>query len=85
MSLSRYAFRTAGFGELYLLATWAGLATASSGAGVRLLWPAAVVAALWLVAQARYGYRNLDVIALSVLAVLAPGNGDGLLHWVEYL
>ncbi|GAB2569988.1 hypothetical protein Aab01nite_06700 [Paractinoplanes abujensis] len=79
MSLSRYALRTAGFGALYLLATVAGLATASSGAGVRVVWPAAVVAALWLVAQGRHGHRNLDVIALSVLAVLAPGHDGGLL------
>ncbi|MBM2622753.1 hypothetical protein JIG36_45360 [Actinoplanes sp. LDG1-06] len=80
MSLSRYALRTAGFGALYLAATVAGLATAESGSGVRVLWPAAVAGALWLVAQGRYGRRNLDVIALSVLAVLAPGNGGGLLH-----
>ncbi|MDY7084984.1 MAG: hypothetical protein SYR96_07760 [Actinomycetota bacterium] len=71
MSLSRYALRTAGFGALYLLATFA---------GSTLFWPAAVVGALWLVAQGRYGRRNLDVIALSVMAVLAPGPGDGLLH-----
>ena len=75
MSLSRYALRTAGFGALYLLAAIVGPA-ASTG----VLWPAAVVGALWLVAQGRYGYRNLDVIALSVLAVLAPGSGDGMLH-----
>ncbi|MGK5682822.1 hypothetical protein [Actinoplanes sp. URMC 104] len=69
----RYALRTAGFAASYLLATVAGLHTAESGAGVRLLWPAAVIGALWLVAQARSGRRNLDVIALSVTAVLAPG------------
>ncbi|MBL7257575.1 hypothetical protein [Paractinoplanes lichenicola] len=80
MSLTRYALRTAGFGALYLLATAAGLATASTGAGVRVVWPAAVAGALWLVAQGRYGRRNLDVIALSVLAVLAPGHGGGLLN-----
>lgn len=80
MSSYRYAFRTAGFAALYLLATLAGLATTGSAGGVRLLWPAAVVGALWLVAQARCGRRNLDIIALSVVAVLAPGNGDGLLH-----
>ena len=84
MSLTRYALRTAGLAALYLLATSAGLATAQTTGGVRLLWPAAVVGALWLVAQARGGRRNLDVIALSVAAVLAPGHapghGDGLLH-----
>ncbi|MCM4077503.1 hypothetical protein [Paractinoplanes hotanensis] len=76
----RYALRTAGFAALYLAATVAGLATAASGSGVRLFWPAAAVGALWLVAQGRYGRRNLDVIALSVAAVLAPGNDGGLLH-----
>ncbi|WP_127502138.1 hypothetical protein [Actinoplanes solisilvae] len=80
MSPFRYALRTAGFAALYLLATFAGLATTESAGGVRLLWPAAVAGALWMVAQARCGRRNLDVIALSVVAVLAPGNGDGLLH-----
>lgn len=79
MSLPRYALRTTGFAVLYLLATLGGLATTESAGGVRLLWPAAVAGALWVVAQARYGRRNLDVIALSVVAVLAPGNGDGLL------
>lgn len=80
MSVFRYALRTAGFAALYLAATVAGLATAASGSGVRLFWPAAAVGALWLVAQGRYGRRNLDVIALSVAAVLAPGNDGGLLH-----
>ncbi|MCY1139402.1 hypothetical protein OWR29_15490 [Actinoplanes sp. Pm04-4] len=80
MSMVRYALRTAGFAALYLLATVAGLATPASSSGVRLFWPAAVVGALWLVAQARFGRRNLDVIALAVVAVLAPGSGDGLLH-----
>jgi hypothetical protein len=80
LSVFRYALRTAGFAALYLAATVAGLATAASGSGVRLFWPAAAVGALWLVAQGRYGRRNLDVIALSVAAVLAPGNDGGLLH-----
>ncbi|WP_250030185.1 hypothetical protein [Paractinoplanes maris] len=80
MSLTRYALRTVGFAALYLLATVAGQATAVSDSGVRVLWPAAVAGALWLVAQGRYGRRNLDVIALAVVAVLAPGHGDGLLH-----
>ncbi len=79
MSLSRYALRTAGFAALYLVATFAGLATAGSGAGVRVLWPAAAAGALWLVAQARAGRRNLDVIALAVLAVLLPLGGSGIL------
>lgn len=79
MSLSRYALRTAGFAALYLLATVAGLATAASDSGVRLVWPAAVAGALWLVAQGRCGRRNLDVIALGVVAVLAPGHGEGIL------
>ncbi|WP_250006223.1 hypothetical protein [Actinoplanes sp. M2I2] len=79
-ALSTHVPRTAGFAALYLLATVAGLATAGSESGVRLIWPAAVVGALWLVAQGRFGRRNLDVIALAVVAVLAPGNGDDLLQ-----
>ncbi|MBU2665019.1 hypothetical protein KOI35_16060 [Actinoplanes bogorensis] len=82
MNLSRYVLRTVAFGVLYLLATVAGLATTASVSGVRVLWPAAVAGALWLVAQARFGRRNLDVIALSVLAVLAPGQSHDFLSSV---
>lgn len=77
MSWSRYAARTAGFALLYVLATVAGGWT--EVAGVHLLWPAAAVGAVWLVAQATYGKRNLDVIALGVLATLLPGSSTGIL------
>jgi hypothetical protein len=68
VSLSGYALRAAGFAALYLLATAAGQATAVDAGGVPLLWPAAPVAGVWLLAQARYGLRRFDVIALSTAA-----------------
>src|SRR5262245_803657 len=77
MSLSRYAARTAGFALLYLLATVAGRWTEVGG--VHLAWPAAAVGAVWLLAQAPYGRRNLDVIALAVTAALLPATSTGFL------
>ncbi|MET0414686.1 MAG: hypothetical protein ABW022_01525 [Actinoplanes sp.] len=71
MNLSRYALRTAGFAALYLLATLAGQATAMETGGIHLLWPAAPVAAVWLVAQARYRLRRFDVIAVGTVAAAA--------------
>jgi hypothetical protein len=68
VTLSRYALRAAGFAALYLLATLAGQATAVEPGGVPLIWPAAPVAVVWLLAQARYGLRRFDVIALSTVA-----------------
>ncbi len=64
MTLSRYALRTAAFAALYLPATLAGEATGD----VPLFWPAAPVAVVWLLAQARYGRRRFDVIALTTVA-----------------
>ena len=77
MSLSRYALRTAGFAALYLAAVFAGRATAVDG--VHLLWPAAAVAAVWLVAQARYRLRRFDVIALATMSVSIGVLNHGLL------
>jgi hypothetical protein len=71
VTLSGYALRAAGFAALYLLATPAGQATVVEAGGVPLLWPAAPVAVVWLVAQARYGLRRFDVIALSTVAAAA--------------
>lgn len=78
MSLPRYAARTAGFALLYLLATVAGMQTPSAG-GVHLLWPAAAVGAIWLVAQSRFGRRGLDVVALSTAAALIPATEHTLI------
>lgn len=72
----RYAWWTAGFAALYLLATVAGRAT---GDGVPPFWPAAAVGAVWLVAQARFGLRRLDVIALATAAAVVPATGHGIL------
>ena len=46
---------------------------------MQLIWPAAAVGALWLVAQAPYGRRNLDVIALGTAAALVPATNTGFL------
>jgi hypothetical protein len=77
MSPVRYAARTAVFAGLYLFGTvtggWTEIGT------VPLLWPPAAIGALWLIAQARYGRRNLDVIALSVAAALLPATRAGVL------
>ncbi len=73
MSLPRYAARTAGFAVLFLLSAAGGRLTAVDG--TPLLWPAAAVAAVWLVAQAPYRLRRFDVIGLAVVAALAPAGG----------
>ena len=78
MSIPRYACRTAGFALLYLAATLAGQQTAVPGTGVALFWPAAVVAVVWLLAQASFGRRDLDVIALAVAAAVPPATGHSL-------
>ena len=77
MSIPRYAARTAGFALLYLAATLAGALTTVDG--VALLWPATAVGAAWLLAQARFGRRDLDVVALGVAAAVVPATGHSLL------
>jgi hypothetical protein len=79
VSIPRYAARTAAFAALHVLATLAGLWTAVGTTGVHLLWPAAVVGAIWLLAQSPFGRRDLDVIALSVVSVLVPVADKGML------
>ena len=79
MSIPRYACRTVGFALLYLAATLAGQQTTVPGSGVALFWPAAAVAVVWLLAQARFGRRDLDVIALAVAAAVLPATGHSLL------
>ncbi|MFI5889642.1 hypothetical protein ACIA5D_05920 [Actinoplanes sp. NPDC051513] len=70
MSFARYGTRLAGFAVLYLLALFVG----SAAGGV--VWPAAAVGAIWLVAQAGYGPRRFDVLAMMVLSALVPMNDD---------
>ncbi|WP_433364016.1 hypothetical protein ACQPZX_33220 [Actinoplanes sp. CA-142083] len=70
MSLSRYGARTAGFALLYLLALVAGDATDG------VVWPAAAVGAIWLVAQAGLGPRRFDMLAMMVLSALVPMTDD---------
>lgn len=69
MSFSRYGVRITGFALLYLLALVAGTATGG------VVWPAAAVGAIWLVAQAGYR-RRFDVLAMVVLSALAPTTDD---------
>jgi hypothetical protein len=68
--LSRYGARAAGFALLYLLALVAGSATGE------VVWPAAAVGAVWLVAQAGHGPRRFDILAMVVLSALVPMTDD---------
>ncbi|MEU4427979.1 hypothetical protein AB0F81_45775 [Actinoplanes sp. NPDC024001] len=71
----RYAARTAGFAAAYLVAFWA-----AGPLGLALLVPPLVVAAVWLAAQARFGLRRFDVIALATTVMVAASlEGAGLL------
>jgi hypothetical protein len=70
LSFSRYLARTAGFALVYLLALVAGSATGG------IVWPAAAVGAIWLVAQAGHGPRRYGVLAMTVLSALVPSTDD---------
>ena len=70
MSFSRFFARTAGFALVYLLALVVGSATGG------IVWPAAAVGAIWLVAQAGHGPRRYGVLAMMVLSALVPSTGD---------
>jgi hypothetical protein len=70
LSFSRYLARTAGFALVYLLALFVGSATGG------IVWPAAAVGAVWLVAQAGRGPGRYDVLAMAVLSALAPPTDD---------
>jgi PAS domain-containing protein len=68
------------FTALYAAACVAGRATRLEGAGVSLVWPAAGVSVLWLVARARRPWPWLDVLALAVTtAVVVRLTGATLL------
>lgn len=79
MSLARYAIRTASFAALYLVATLLGHLTEVGRTGVALFWPAAVVGAVWLLAQAPYRMLRFDVIALGTVAASVAVTSHGLL------
>ncbi|GAA2624094.1 hypothetical protein Adu01nite_70030 [Paractinoplanes durhamensis] len=68
--MSRYVARTAGFALIYLLALFAGSATDG------IVWPAAAVGAIWLVAQAGHGPLRYSVLPMMVLSALVPSTGD---------
>ncbi|MBG0561000.1 hypothetical protein [Actinoplanes aureus] len=71
----RYAARTAAFAAVYLAAF-----LASGPLGPAVLVPPIAVAALWLVAQSRYGLRRFDVIALTTASMVAATlEGAGIL------
>ncbi|GIF23043.1 hypothetical protein BJ973_000599 [Actinoplanes tereljensis] len=70
MSFSRFVARTAGFALVYLLALFAG--TATDG----IVWPAAAVGAIWLLAQDGHGPRRYGILTMMVLSALVPATGD---------
>ncbi|GIE95554.1 hypothetical protein [Paractinoplanes rishiriensis] len=79
MSLARYAIRTASFAALYLVATLLGHLTEVGRTEVALFWPAAVVGAVWLLAQAPYRMLRFDVIALGTVAASVAVTSHGIL------
>ncbi|GAA0554545.1 hypothetical protein GCM10010172_41460 [Paractinoplanes ferrugineus] len=70
MSPARYLARTAGFAVSYLLALIVGSATDG------IVWPAAAVGAIWLVAQAGHGPLRYGVLPMMVLSALVPSTDD---------
>jgi diguanylate cyclase (GGDEF)-like protein/PAS domain S-box-containing protein len=67
--LTRCVAMYVGFPVVYALSTVAGRATRLAGGEVALVWPAAAVAVIWLIA-ARPGSRRERAIHVSMLAVL---------------
>ncbi|MEU4691465.1 ATP-binding protein [Actinoplanes sp. NPDC023714] len=60
---------TAGFGALYLVALVAGRQTVLAGVNEPVVWPAAGVAAVWMVTRRESRWRWLDMAVLAVLTV----------------
>lgn len=65
------AVRSVAFAVAFLVAVLAGRATVMDGTSLSLVWPAAGVAALWLLVQRGAGTRRLDLGLLAVLTLVA--------------
>ncbi|GAB4064380.1 hypothetical protein GCM10028777_10470 [Angustibacter speluncae] len=65
------AVRSLAFAVAFLVAVLAGRATVMDGTSLSLVWPAAGVAALWLLVQRGAGTRRLDLGLLGVLTLVA--------------
>ncbi|AGZ40081.1 ATP-binding protein [Actinoplanes friuliensis] len=70
MTFRQALSRTAGFGLVYLLATYLGRLTVMDGTSLSLVWPAAGVLALWFVAQRTSRWKWLDVAVLAVITMV---------------
>ncbi|MBB2948721.1 hypothetical protein FB565_008504 [Actinoplanes lutulentus] len=82
MSINSYPVRSGAFAAGYLLIAWAVAGPLSLSP---IMLPAVAVAALWLVAQNKYGRHRLDVIMLATAAAVAATlNGAGLLLALTY-
>lgn len=82
MSTNNYVVRSAALAVGYLGVAWAATGPLAMSP---VVLPAVAVAALWLVAQARYGRHRFDVITLATAtAVAATLNGAGLLLSLTY-
>lgn len=65
------AVRSVAFAVAFLVAVLAGRATVMDSTSLSLVWPAAGVAALWLLVQRGAGTRRLDLGLLAVLTLVA--------------
>ena len=81
MTLRRDLARTAGFGVLYVLATYAGRLTVLDDSNLSLVWPAAGVLAVWFGTGDTRRRRWFDVVVLAVITMVvntATGTSAGL-------
>jgi hypothetical protein len=82
MNINRYAVRSGVFATVYLVVAWTAAGPLEMSP---IMLPALVMAALWLVAQSRFGMLRFDVIMLATAsAVAATLNGAGLLLSLTY-
>lgn len=56
----------------YAVAAYAGRLTVNDDASLSLVWPAAAVSVLWLVARAGQSWPWLDVVLLTIVSVAVP-------------